>query len=496
MSSRTAPPRARKEAGGVRRPSESRALFARATRHEAFNDALFVGLLLVLAWVPFWLGSNRPIAWGINAALFGLLTVAFEIGLLVGGARHPVAPRRLWWALVMFAGLVGWIVFQISPWAPAAWQAAFWQMAGDLLAGVPGVGTVEGRISVIPDQGIIGLVRLLTCAAAFYLALQLCRDRARAEMFPLAMVAIATAYALYGIVQLLFFPMTLLWIDKPAYFESVTSTFINRNSYATYAGIGLVIALGVLIDAYRRAGAGRDAPFVHRVAAVVEITGRRGLVLMVAAAIIAIALFWTTSRAGTVSSLIGALVLLLFVVTLMRRRLVLVAIVLVALAGLIGVLVMYGDSVAERLSEEGGSDMRLAITSRTFEAALDVMWTGFGYGSFDRMFAVYRNTDTWVTVHWDKAHNTYVEMLFDLGFPAAIAFGLMVLGLLLTVFVNLLGRDSRPMLSLTALAVSAAVFSHAALDFSLQIQAVAITYWALLGAGLAQSWSRRIDTSL
>ncbi|MFC6491681.1 hypothetical protein ACFSKM_02820 [Ancylobacter dichloromethanicus] len=51
------------------------------------------------------------------------------------------------------------------------------------------------------------------------------------------------------------------------------------------------------------------------------------------------------------------------------------------------------------------------------------------------------------------------------------------------------------MITLVALSVSAAVLSHAAVDFSLQIQAVAITYWAILGAGLAQSWSRRIDTA-
>lgn len=491
-----APPRAREDAVHSRKRAGSSALFARATRHEAFNDTLFVGLLLVLAWVPFRFGSNHLIAWGINAGLFGLLIIAFEAGLLAGGARHPVAPRRLWWALAIFAGLVGWILFQISPWAPASWQNAFWQLAGDLLGQMPGVGAVEGRISVTPDQGIIGLVRLLTCAAGFYLALQLCRDRVRAEMFPLAMVLIATSYALYGIVQFLFLPTTLLWMDKPAYLDSVTSTFINRNSYATYAGIGLVIALGVLIDAYRRAGAGRDAPFVHRMAAIVETTSRRGLVLMVAVAIIAIALFWTSSRAGIVSSLIGVLTLLLLIMTLIRRRLVLVAIVLVALAGLVAALVVYGDNFAERLAEEGGSDVRFAVTSRTFEAALDVMWTGFGYGSFDRMFAVYRNTDTMVRLHWDKAHNTYVEMLFDLGFPAAIAFAAMVFGLLVTVFVNVLGRDSRPMLSLVALAASVVVFAHATLDFSLQIQAVAITYWALLGAGLAQSWSRRIDTSL
>jgi hypothetical protein len=36
---------------------------------------------------------------------------------------------------------------------------------------------------------------------------------------------------------------------------------------------------------------------------------------------------------------------------------------------------------------------------------------------------------------------------------------------------------------------------HAFVDFSLQIQAVALAWTALLAAGLAQSWSSRIATA-
>ena len=479
-----------------RSSGRSASFLRRTDASEMFNDIVFVGLLLALAWVPFRFGSNHLLTWGINAVLFGLLLIAFELGLLASAKRHPVAPIRLWWAIALFAGFVGWILFQMSPWSPEAWHNALWPMTREIIGGIPEAAPAEGRISVTPDQGFLGLIRLLTCAAAFWLALQLCRDRVRAEMFVLVLVGIAVAYAIYGILQLMLFPNSLLWIVKPSYLDVVTSTFINRNSYATYAGIGLIASVGLLIETYRRSSVGRDAPFAHRLAAIVETTSRRGLPLIVAITIIAIALLLTVSRAGITASLSGIVTLMLLSVLLMRRQLALGIVTVGVLVAMTGALMFYGDSFAERLVEAGGADLRFAVTQRTFEAALDEPWTGFGYGSFDRMFGLYRNTDSFVWAHWDKAHNTYVELLFELGFPATIAFVVLVVGLLAMCVANVLGRESRPMLSLVALAVSVLVFMHATVDFSLQIEAVAITYWMLFGAGLAQSWGRRIDTSI
>ena len=467
---------------------------ARHTRAETFNDIVFIGLLLTLAWVPFRFGSNHLIAWGINAALLGAMLVAFEAGLVVAGQRHPVAPRRLWWAAALLSGLVAWILFQSATWSPVAWHSSIWQLANDVLATDPAAPPLIGRISVTPDQGMLGLVRLLTAAAAFYLALQLCRDSRRAELMLWAIVVVVTAYAAYGLIQLIFFPKTLLWITKPAYLSFVTSTFINRNTFATYAGIGLIAAIGLLIDRFRRAGAGREAPVTHRIAAGLD-AAVRGLPLIVAAMIITIALLWTASRAGVVSSLIGVVVLLVLILAMVRRQLLVLSAVGVALVLMAVALMSYGEALSDRLETNSGTDTRLAVTRRTFEAALDALWTGHGYGSFDRMFAVYRDIDFVVHWHWDKAHNTYVELLFELGLPATLAFFALIIGLVALLLVNVIKRQSKPILSLIALSVSVQVFLHATVDFSLQIQAVTITYWAILGAGLAQSWSRRIDTS-
>jgi O-antigen ligase len=489
-ATRTAP---RPSAPGVPRPT---GFLARRTGAETYNDLLFAGLVLCLAWVPFLLGSNRLVAWGVNAVLFGLLLMLFEVGRLLSGARHPVAPRRLWWGFVLWSVLVGWIVFQLSPWAPADWQNPFWQLTAQVIQAVPGAGPVQGSVSVTPDAGMRGLVVLLTNAMAFYLALQLCRDGRRADLFLRALVVIGVGYALYGVVQHELAPRTLLWFERQAYVDQVASTFVNKNSYATYAGIGLVATIGLLIDVYRRAGRRRDLPLAVRATAFVDTTLKSALPTLASAALIGVALVLTVSRAGFIAGMAGLLVLILLALTSTRRRWLILITAAPVLAVLFAALALYGDDLGERFTLPGARDARWEVAARALEAVRDAPLTGFGYGSFDRMFAVYRGTEAFTPWHhWDKAHNTYIELLFDLGIPATALLVVLVGALLAVMLANMLRREAPHMISLVALAASATVLSHAAFDFSLQIQAVAITYWSLVGAGLAQSWSRRIDTA-
>jgi O-antigen ligase len=494
MSSRPAKPTPR---SAPRSSGSKRQIFLRRPAwQENYNDVVFIGLILAIAWVPLPFGSNLPIFWVLNAALFGGLLVLFELGVLANSGRRPVAMRRLWLQLTLFGGLVAWIAVQLSTWVPAAWASSFWALARDVLAQMPDAPPVDARISADPDSGVLGVIRLLTCAAAFYLSLQLCRDRRRADLFALMLVLIASGYAVYGIVQFLAFPTTLVWIEKTAYLASVTSAFVNRNSYATYAGIGVVMSLGLLAELVQRSSFGAEVPWTYRLGALVDAFVRRGMPILVAILAIGIALLWTGSRAGIVSSFAGAFVFVILAATLGKRRLIALVLSGLAILAIAGGLVAYGELFVQRLNNEGGSDTRWYVVRTTFQAALDVPWTGFGYGAFDRVYGVYRDAGYDFVLHWDKAHNTYVELLFELGIPAFVGFIVLGGSVLIQLIRNVYGREMPPMLSLSALAASAVVFVHAFVDFSLQIQAVAITYWAILGAGLAQSWSRRLDTSV
>src|SRR6266536_1524520 len=113
----------------------------KVTRSEATNlprsrafgittEGMFLALFVCgLAWVPYWLGSNRPIAWGINAVLFPGLAALYELSLLLRGVPHPVPIRRVGISAVLFALVATWIVVQNVPRTPSAWQHPIWQLA-------------------------------------------------------------------------------------------------------------------------------------------------------------------------------------------------------------------------------------------------------------------------------------------------------------------------------------------------------------------------------
>jgi hypothetical protein len=58
-----------------------------------------------------------------------------------------------------------------------------------------------------------------------------------------------------------------------------------------------------------------------------------------------------------------------------------------------------------------------------------------------------------------------------------------------------LTRRTSATAAIVATSATVIVGLHSFVDFSMQIQAVALTWTALLGAGVAQSWSARVDTS-
>jgi O-antigen ligase len=461
-----------------------------AQRRIDVDRIFFWSFLVVVAWVPFPLGSNRLFGWGVNAVILGGLVFCYEASLLVRRRAHPVAPSRIAFEIALFGLVCAWVVFQTSHMAPDAWNHPIWAMTGEVL-GRP----VAGSISVAPDAGLIALLRLVTVAFVFWLALQLCRDPIHAHFLVWALAIIGFAYALYGIVQLYAFPDTVLWYERTDYKDSLTSTFINRNTCATYLGVALLASFALLLSAYRSRRSGR-MPLRLRMARIIEVTAGYGAALAFVAFSLASALMLTGSRAGITSSFIAliALILLLSLAT-QRHRIAVIFALLFIVGACAAAMLSFGDHFLDRMANAGGANLRTSTAEQTIVAALDAPWTGFGFGSFEQIFALYRDSSLGIGARWDKAHNTYAELLLELGFPAAITLGVIVLSLLLRIAIGAYNRERVATVSFLALGAGVLVLLHALVDFSIQIEAVAITFWAIMGAGLAQSWSSRVSTA-
>jgi O-antigen ligase len=455
----------------------------------SFDGLLFAFALVAFAWLPFWFGSERPIAWGINAVVFGSLVILYEVGVLWRGRGHPVAMHRMALSALSLAIVAAWCLLQVSTSLPAGFQNSVWQLARETLAS-----NLPGSISVNRDTTIIALLRLSTAASVFWLMLQLCRSSSRARSLVAAIAVIGAAYATYGIVAFFGSPNTILWFTKVYYLDSLTSTFVNRNTYATYAAIGLVCALAKLTNVLSEAvasGVGRIIP-----ALVAAVIGPAGVWLAIAS-VIAAALVLTGSRAGIAAALTGVAAGAL-VAGLQRRSgrmATLLGTSAVAVVFLGAVLVSFGDLLASRLTQQGvQAPDRIAVYELTLQSIADKPVAGFGYGTFEHVFPMYRDARLGAMRVWDRAHNTYLEIVQGLGIPAALVFLAGMGALLQRCFAGALTRRRSVTAPLAASAASVAVLLHAFVDFSLQSQAVALTWIALVGAGVAQSWSSRIAT--
>ncbi|MHA1570454.1 MAG: O-antigen ligase family protein, partial [Alphaproteobacteria bacterium] len=398
-----------------------------------------------------------------------------------------IAPRKLAIPMVLFAITLAWILVQLAPFTPSSWHHPIWREAAAALKT-----ELVGRITIDAYRTATGLTRLLWYAGIFWLALQTCRDGQAARRAFNALAIAAFAYAVYGLVIQFSGLEMVLWTQKAAYRDSLTSTFINRNSYASYAGIGLICMTAVIARRLADSGIQGDTIGVRLINGVNLLVARNWHVLF-AWVVILTALILSNSRAGLVSSVLG-LFAFLGAMTLSRtvsRKLSawFAGVTMLAIAAF---FLVSGDFVTKRFAGTGETEAnRLALYELTLGAIGDSPVLGMGFGTFSQVFQLYRSDIPQFRIPFVKAHNTYLENALELGIPAASTLTLSVLLLAVVCFLGARRRRRDAVFPAVAVGASVLVGFHSLVDFSLQIPGVAVTYFFVLGIGCAQSWSSR-----
>jgi O-antigen ligase len=475
----------RRAVSGERKSPAPRKLQAGGRIEQMFFWSLVAGL----AWAPFWFGSNDLFAWGLNAVWFCGLAVAYEVSLLIRGASHPVGVRTIGVSAALMGAVFVWILIQNATWTPAGLHHPIWGMAAEALDR-----PVAGSISVNRDLTTLASMRLVTAVSVFWMSLQSSRNPARAHLLLGAIGVLSCLFAAYGLFAFAVTPMQVLWV-KASGGGSVTSTFINRNSYATYAGIGLVTIVAFALRLYRRKVEITAGPAKFRLATFIEATGREGIYLLGAVFLVLVALLLTGSRGGIIATGLGLVILLLLSAQRKQtapdqRGTIIFVSILIAVAFLV-----FGDLFLSRVISAGLTDEnRLAVYVITLRSIANTPLLGYGYGTFVDIFPMFRDTSISIDGKWSQAHDTYLEIFQGLGVP----FGLMLIasvGLLVVRCIKAAGaRKESAMVPAVAASVGLLVGVHALVDFSLQIQGITLTFAALLGAGVAQSSSSRVAT--
>jgi O-antigen ligase len=293
---------------------------------------------------------------------------------------------------------------------------------------------------------------------------------------------------LFGIASFLLHPSKTLWRES-AYPNSLTSTFLGRNTAAIYFGSCGIIWLLFLIESGRRRFP--QEPMSWRETLDQIISEKPGDSLVPAAMLLVclLAMFMTTSRAGVVFSL-SAMILAtaVYLRTALRYRGMLIAVAMGAAVAFI-LLQVGGGGLEGRFESQGlESGGRFDVYRSTLRMIADHPWLGTGLGTFAWVFPAYRSANVSMWGVWDRAHNPLLELAAELGLPMA---ALIVVGWLVVLAVLIHGARTRRrdvVVPVAALSIALLALVHSAIDFPLQIPGYAIVMFALTGAGLAQSF--------
>jgi len=348
---------------------------------------------------------------------------------------------------------------------------------------------VAPAVSITRDEPFFALGAPLACMLALACGLVVGIDRNRAYQILQVIAWSGAAYAIYGILSFLIEPTMILWRDKRAYLGSVTGTFINRNTAATYFGSCAVIWFAILLDRMRRHLPRGQLNWKRAPQRILTDTPRKIIIAFLMLFVCLMAMFLTGSRAGVVLSLLA---LIITFTIYFRRDLPPRTGVWIAMAGggavALILLQFMGGVVSSRFDVQGLADEgRLSGYRSTLRMIADYPWFGTGIGTFVWSFPAYRSPEISLRGVWDIAHNTPLELAADLGLPLAGTIYLAWIAIL-AILIRGIRTRSRSLVPLAAFSVSIIAVLHSFVDFSLQIPGFAIVLFALLGAGVAQSF--------
>ena len=442
-------------------------------------DWLWWGLIALLGWVAIPFGSNRPWAWSLAALWTALLLFGWAVDLF-RGRRQLVWRSAMVVPLALLGLVLAWIVASIVPGVGPAHP--IWQVASETL-GRP----LPGRMTLSVEATLVALMRLLSYVTVFWLAFQLCRHRDKALAMARWITGISVVLALYGLIGYFAGNSYILWFERWTGLNDVTSTFVNRNHYATFAAMGLLLAVGLVVNAFRAAWSVSDRSQRWLVRFIESFAGTP-IRYALAALVIAMAWLQTHSRMGAVAGLAGLVILLILMwATGMVRRV--TAIIVVAGVVLLLLFQVSGGGVWERIHADTGPDDRVGLFAIVGDQIESAPLTGSGYGTFAQSFPMYRDLRLPNKLIYQAAHNTYLEAASEIGIPAAVALTVIPLWCAALCLIGAFRRRKDRMPAMVAVASSAVVAVHSLADFSIQMPAVAMLYAAILGMGVAQSWS-------
>ncbi len=437
------------------------------------NDFMATAMVAVVLLAPLPAGSNRPIFWLAWAAVLGLLFGAYFLLMMKLAPRYRFhfiqqAPLLLVGLSIPLAAILQ--TLPVAAALPAAITAL--PLAGSF---------APDTLSLAPTATTLGVVRLLSYGVFFILMLEVSANASRAGRIAGALFLGISLHAIWALISLNLLGDSFFWGPKTAYAGSATGTFINRNSFAAFMGMGLILGLSLGFARLRRDDARTAAGGFAAPRTIERAVFAMGLMFILAA------LVASGSRMGMLAALAGAAVVLGLMVGLPPRRRAMVSArgIALGLLVIIAVIAGFGRVLIERSifivqHGETRSELYRQITGMILERP----WSGYGLDSFDVAFELFHKPPLSSAVTWTHAHSTYLTYWAELGLIAG-SLPIVFLALIAVRLAGVLRRRDAGFASASA-AMGALCLGalHSLVDFPLEIQANVFLFLALLAMGL------------
>jgi O-antigen ligase len=432
-----------------------------------FKDrmALFVVALVLIAPIP--MGSNRPVPWMLWSFI---LCLALMIQIVTLSLMDPKRSLRSGAHMPVFIAGIGFGLFALLQILPLRLL-----QSDDLL---------PETISLVPRATALGILRFASYGALFMLVLEVSNQATRIRRMAWILFFGLVAHAVWAMASLTLFGDQFFWGEKTAYIGAATGTFINRNSFATFMGMGLILGLCLTMERANR-------PHLQR-------TGRKNMAgpqaletafLGMCMMLMVLALLATQSRMGVFATFLASLVT--FIVMRGKRtgdfaRAVLQALGIGVLAAFVTV-VLFGRALIERsLFSVQNGETRIELWRQTLAMIRERPWAGYGLDNFPAAFELYHMPPLSISVTWEYAHSTYLTLWAEMGLVVGSLPVIAVMYITLRIVRLLRRREKEYAISAAAAGIVVLGALHSLVDFSLEMEANVFLFLTVLGMGAAQ----------
>ncbi|MGH9435648.1 MAG: O-antigen ligase family protein [Terriglobia bacterium] len=451
--------------------------------------AVEIILALTVIATTFAFGGVQPFSY----SLMEIVIYALVVALLIEHARRGRIQLHVPLWTLLFVLLV---VIQLIP-LPQGWVSAL-DPARVLPAGLSSLQHRLGHaltLSIYPHATLQHLLKFLAYLGAFALAAYVFDSRQKKSLLVRVLIVLGLFEAAYGIVQYLADWQRIFTYKKVFYLGMATGTFINHNHFAGFLELTFPFMLATAFyyfqiwqDGHRR-GPARVDP------ATASAAGIQSLIYAFLLVVCVVAVIFSRSRGGILSSFFAIIVIGFLSQVKTRRKA-----WFLGLASFVLIAVIYGIWIGlnpvlarfEALRGAGAQSIESEGRLPTWKATLEIIrhhpLTGTGLGTFRYAFP---HVQTYMfTYHFTHAHNDYLEFLSETGWPGVLLLFvpiLVLLGLMIHSFVTD-ARRYRPAVTLGCIGGVVALLCHSVTDFNLHIPANALVFAVVLGIGYKTTW--------